>query len=174
MENKNPNISNEQLKNELINSYIDDAQKQELSVVVEDMTDEERQQLLDLIRQSQLAYEASQNVSEGNDEAIQQLNLEYQQKIKALMKKSVSEAYEESEKLEGEGIQTELKEVEGEINQININQPSEKEAGDDELTQQTRAHLAKKSHPVLRFIFILLILGLVAAGIYYGTQVLLK
>lgn len=168
MENQKQ-ITDQELKEELLRSYIDDNKKNELAPLIVDMTDDDRQQLMTLIQRSQQEFEKAQ--SEGIDEdALSQLNQKYQKEIDNLTRQSVDAAFHESEVIEEKEEVSAMQEIEGEIGSM-VNQPSDTK-GADEVAMNSRQDLVKKSHKFRNFILMIIVLILIVAGIIYGLQFL--
>jgi len=166
MENQNK-ITDEQLKQELLRSYIDDAQKEELTPMISSMNSEERDELMKLIQSSQQEFESAQ--AEGVDqEALAKLNADYNKKIDELGKESVEEAYAEAEKLESDEKESVLEEVEGEIGTMNI-EPSKNTT---EGISADRTELVKQSHTKRNLILIFVVLILFGVALFTALKYL--
>ncbi len=159
MENQKK-ITDENLLERLKNSYIDESQKKDLIPLISDMTDDERNQLLKLIQDSEEAYIKVENSEGGEGLDLTELNEKFESEMNQLVQKSTKEAYAEYEKVEKKEAQDDMKEVETEISEMEAVSTRDQKG----IDTSDRKPLAKKSHFFSRLFFILIILALLAGG----------
>lgn len=157
---ENPNkISDQNLIEELKNSFIEDSQKEQLMPLVSDMTEEDRADLLRLINESKVAYGQAQE-GEVPDEELAKLNEDFENQLNQLVQNTTREAYAEYEKLEEKEGESELKNVEAEMSEIEAVSVKDQQG----IDKSDRRQLAKKSHFLMKLFFILIILFVLAGG----------
>ena len=153
------NITNTELLNKLEKSSIDPNQKKELEAVIPEMTDQERQELIALINQSNEDTEKAEQVYQ---EKVGELNKEYEGKMNNLVKKSTEKAFKEYENTEKKEETEILNEVEGEI----VNIP----ASPNPTAKSATA--TKKKHTLRNLFLLFLFLAILAGAALYGIQYL--
>ena len=154
------NITDDQLMDELQNSFIDTNQKKELATLIPHMTADERGELLGIIKQS---HEEAEKAGLTNQDKLKQLNEEYEKKLNKLVKESNEDALKDFEETAGKTEAGELKAIECEIVALDSNT----------LKQASKSDLRKKKSYGLRNVFIILfILSLIAGGVLYALNYL--
>ena len=152
-------ITNVQLLVELQNSFIDPGQKKELAGLIPEMTVEERNELMTIIKQSHVEAEKAGLASQDK---LRELNAKYEEKLNNLVKESTEFAYKDFEEAEEKEEEVQLKAVEGELMTIDTS------ALHAPVKSKKRA---KKSHAFRNIFFILFILlilaGAALSSIYY-------
>lgn len=149
-------ISDADLLKKLQESYIKEDQKKELEPLIPEMTNEEKEELISLINQSQAEGDKAQ---EEYQKGIGELNKEYKGKMDQVSKKFNETALKEMEKIDTEGSKEDLKELDGTIASMQTQQK--------EVSNEIKKEIKKKSHAVRNLILILLFLILVAGGGLY-------
>lgn len=148
------NITDSDLLTRLKSSFIADGQKNELETLIPEMTNDERDQLIALIEQSN--EEAVKDDPEYQQE-LQKLNAEYDKKLNTLVKEKSKEALQEAESMEDEEEVKELEDMEGEI--ANISEESR-----TQVTENLQPNL-KQSHVIRNLVLIFLSLIVVAGTV---------
>lgn len=110
-------ISNEELKAKLQKSHLDEYEKADLAELIPQMTDDEKQETLGLIEQSQEVGKRQEEEDKRYQEDLKKLNIEYEEKMNQAVQDSKKMTVQEFEKAEKEDRQ-ELNELEEELNQL--------------------------------------------------------
>ncbi|MBU0577926.1 hypothetical protein KJ742_07405 [Patescibacteria group bacterium] len=161
-ERKTKKITDEELLDQIRKSHLEEEQKKDLGDLVDKMTEEERNELLSIIDESNKVAEEH----EGEDEKLAELNKEYMEKLNALSHKESKYVREEFEKFDKKESVGEMKEVEKEMSQAATE-------GQHTAAQQDRVKEGMRQKHTIRNLFLLVtFLILIAAGVLYGLYYL--
>lgn len=156
-------ITDSELIEKIKTSHLEEIQKKELEDLVSAMTSEERDELLNLIAESNKVDEGAEK---ERLEKLAALNEEYEGKLKELTREESEYAREEFEKFDQKETAGELKEVEAEIATT-----AKTEA--EMSAKSARQELGKaKKHTLRKIFFFLIFLALIVAGVFYGLEYL--
>ena len=155
-------ITEEEIIEQIRKSRLEEEQKKDLSELVDKMTEEEREELLNIIDESNKVTKEH----EGKKEKLAELNKEYMKKLNALTHKESQYVREEFEKFDKKESAGEMKEVEKEMAQAATK-------GDHTAAQKDRVKEGMRQKHTIRNLFLLVtFLLLIAAGVLYGLYYL--
>jgi hypothetical protein len=153
MKNQSPSqISNEQLLKEIGTSRIDMGRRKKLESMIPTLSLSEREELMKLLNEAKASAPA---MTEAELRQIQELNAKYEKELNQLMKEAQKTGLKAFEKLEQEGVQGNLTELENELQTVKTANPAQ-------------AHAKAPSKTLFKIILILILLaGLSWAGLTY-------
>jgi len=118
MPTKTKQLTDEMLLDELENSYLDQSYKDHFAELIPNMRNEDRAQLMDLIKQSHKVKEQEDKAQTRYQTDLKALNAEYDQKISDTKKDMTQYALNEYRKLEKKESEEEMGKIESQITNI--------------------------------------------------------
>jgi|GEM_PF-1452670 len=156
------NITDAELLQKLNASYIDAKQKKTLELLIPNMNETERSQLMALIDQAKAEKDKAEPVYQ---ESLRTLNKEYTDKLNHLVKDETKKTYKEFEETEGKKDAEGLQEFETEIiTGKPMTVPAHK------ADNVKSAPISKRKHGLRNIILLLLILALIAGGTLFALS----
>lgn len=116
--NTQTQLTNEEILEKLEGSALEATEKMTLKPLIEHMSDEEKEEFLGIIDESNQLNQERDEFKKNYKEGLKELNEEYTHKMDELSKKSSSEARKKFEELEDQKENQELKDLEKEINEV--------------------------------------------------------
>lgn len=110
-------LTNEELLEKLEGSALDFNQKQSIGPMIESMNNDQKNELLDLIKKSNTLNQERGDFRQNYQEGLAKLNEKYTEQIEELSKKSSQEARKSFEELSQKEEGSDLEELEQEIDQ---------------------------------------------------------
>lgn len=142
MVNQKITITDEELISKIVSSQLEENQKTELTNIVKEMTQEERTELIGLIRE---ANESAQMTKEEEEKLIA-INEKYEEKLNVAAREESNYVRNEFEKFDKEQSAGEFKEVEAKLE----NGIAEPQSGPPLSKQMGRPEVMKKERSAVR------------------------